>query len=329
MHSNLHVIGNGKGSTILEINNSGAGVIYQDAGGTSHTSLTNLTIYSTTAAGNTTFIRAHGFNDPANFSFNDIDVDLQAQTPTTGSAGFFATSDGAANATQIILNNIRLTGTGIDIPIICKGCEGNYWTVNFYKSGLTSGATLYDLNTSTAGAASTDEKGWFRGENEAGPIAQCLRVTGTLNQLSIICDSNQTGVKAVDDLGSANMFDISDVGTPTVGTISSLSQYRNGDFLGLTALSLSSSGGGSITHQAPSTAAAVTVTDPIATTLSPVVGTCTMTTTTCTITVVSGAAHCVATDSGGTIAGQCAIAGTTLTVTAASNNTSAWSVLWW
>lgn len=94
-------------------------------------------------------------------------------------------------------------------------------------------------------------------------------------------------------------------------------------------INLLSSGGGSILHQASNTAAAVTVTDPVATTLTPVVGTCTMTTTTCTITVVSGAAHCVATDSGGTIAGQCSIAGTTLTVTAASSNTSAWSVLWW
>lgn len=95
-------------------------------------------------------------------------------------------------------------------------------------------------------------------------------------------------------------------------------------------LTLTSSGGGTILHQAPNTAATITVTDPVATTLTPVVGTCTMTTTTCTVTVVSGATHCIVTDNSAShITGGCAISGTTLTVTAASSNTDTWAVLWW
>lgn len=98
----------------------------------------------------------------------------------------------------------------------------------------------------------------------------------------------------------------------------------------LNSLSFSSSGGGTVTHQPPNTASAVVVTDPIATTPTPVAGSCAMAAgTTCTITVVSGASKCIATDQGGTIAGQCAISGTTLTVTAASSNSSTWAVLWW
>lgn len=95
-------------------------------------------------------------------------------------------------------------------------------------------------------------------------------------------------------------------------------------------IALASSGGGTITHQAPNTAASITVTDPVATTPTPVAGSCTMTTTTCTVTVVSGAAHCMVTDNSAShISGGCAISGTTLTVTAASSNTDTWAVLWW
>lgn len=54
-------------------------------------------------------------------------------------------------------------------------------------------------------------------------------------------------------------------------------------------------------------------------------GTCTMSAgTSCTSTITYGS-HCVTSDTGGTIAGQCAISGTTLTVTAATSNSSTWA----
>lgn len=129
------------------------------------------------------------------------------------------------------------------------------------------------------------------------------------------------------------LSDIPDGITIPAASLGTLGIYSNGTpSLGSTfsGISLLSSGGGSITHKAPNTAAAVTVTEPVATTLTPVVGTCTMTTTTCTVTVVSGATHCIVTDNSAShITGGCAISGTTLTVTAASSNTDTWAVLWW
>jgi hypothetical protein len=232
MHSNLCIDGNGKGlgsgSTILEITNAGDNISYSDSGGTVSSCLRDLTIFSTTAAGNTTFIRAHGFNGPAEFKFNTIDVDFEAQTPTAGSAAFYATSDGTADATQVFLNDFRLMGTGIDTPIICNGCEGNRWSVNFYKSGLSRGAILFNEGTSGAGAPSNDETGTFRGENEAGPLGYCYQTTGIDNIVTVVCDSNQSGTKAINETGGHNIWDVTTVGTPSLGNILATSTYRYG-----------------------------------------------------------------------------------------------------
>lgn len=301
-------------------------------------------------------------NDPANASLNAVLVKFGGTQGETFDNIHFNGNGSSGEACWEPFNSNGMFTERIDFKIWLTNCtSGAKWVGTGASSDFTHIVrdSYYMLNEfsgqkpieySDANTAQTDFAilGNVTAASGARNVIYIDDANSVMNQdliyFHVEGDGASTTFNRINNAGGSSLGNIAmwDLGaTPVgqtwadVGTVSYI--FKCGSPTSLTTdatclfpkIGLVSTEGGIISHVAPSTAAAVTVTDPIATTLSPVVGTCTMTTTTCTITVVSGAAHCVATDSGGTIAGQCAISGTTLTVTAASSNTSAWSVLWW
>ena len=233
MHSGVCLIGAGETATILSYSGPTIGISFGDTTGTTGACVRDLQLFFTTAAGNSTGIRIHGYNDgvPTNtFYFNNFEnIRIQFQTLTSGGAGIYATSDGTALATQVFLNNFRnIKMWGVDQAVICNGCEGNNWIgIQAYKSGITNNIQMFAEGTAANGAPTNDEFVEFRGENESGSINACYATTGSRNIVRLTCDSGVNGVAAVTDSSTGlNMYDISSVGTPTLGTISPTSTYR-------------------------------------------------------------------------------------------------------
>lgn len=155
-------------------------------------------------------------------TFENILIDFSTLSGS-GASAIHATSSGPS-FTDINLNTFRnIIVNTADQIVVCSGCEGNYWQIVAQNSGAHAGTVLFNEL-----APQADDIIDARIESGSGNFANevCLQIAGSNNLVRLTCGGNLSGITAVNDTGGWNIFDIDTVGSPTLGTIPSSSQYR-------------------------------------------------------------------------------------------------------
>jgi len=108
---------------------------------------------------------------------------------------------------------------------VCQSCEGNYWRVQAFNVGGNGHIVFQEVQNNDEIIDARIESG----SSGNGTAGVCYSSSGQENLVRLVCDTGAAGWVALSDApaaGSGNTYDLSLIGTATLGVLSARSTAR-------------------------------------------------------------------------------------------------------